>query len=186
MGHKHWLFIRPLYVASNLKCIPIYIHIFRICIYIYILYIKRESYIFYIYIKQSIYVVSFVSIYILQDILTFTHPSVCLTTGPQSLPKPVLHIVRSSASSVNLQYPRPSLRLPSTCLRLLPPLPVTYSLYLSFNIYIYAIKLSFEVCCFRSAGLRGMIWTRDLRTRRKSDTRFTGALKGTNKDWWKL
>jgi hypothetical protein len=33
------------------------------------------------------------------------HPKVCLTTGPQLLPKPVLHRVRSSASSFNLQYP---------------------------------------------------------------------------------
>ena len=29
----------------------------------------------------------------------------CITTGPQPLPKSVLHTVRSSASSFNLQYP---------------------------------------------------------------------------------
>jgi hypothetical protein len=32
---------------------------------------------------------------------TFIHTVVCLTTGPQPLPKRVLHTVRASASSVN-------------------------------------------------------------------------------------
>jgi len=36
---------------------------------------------------------------------SFIHSAVCLTTGPQNLPKPVLHTVWSSASSFNLQYP---------------------------------------------------------------------------------
>ena len=50
---------------------------------------------------------------------------VCLTTGSQSLPKLVLHTVRSGTCSFNLQYPLFSLRSPSSCLRLLPRLPVT-------------------------------------------------------------
>ena len=54
----------------------------------------------------------------------FTHSAVCLTTGPQPLPKRVLHKVRSSASSFNFQYLRFSLRSSSSCLRLIPRLPV--------------------------------------------------------------
>ena len=36
---------------------------------------------------------------------SFIHSAVCLTTGPQPLPQPVLHTVRYSASTFNLQYP---------------------------------------------------------------------------------
>ena len=50
---------------------------------------------------------------------------VCHTAGPQPIPKRVLHRVRSSAFSFNFQYPLFSLRLPSSCLRLLPRLLVT-------------------------------------------------------------
>jgi hypothetical protein len=39
-----------------------------------------------------------------------THFAICLTTGTQPLPKPVLHRLRSSASSFNLVYPLVSLR----------------------------------------------------------------------------
>jgi Protein of unknown function (DUF1601). len=56
-----------------------------------------------------------------------------LTTGPQSLPKRVLHIVRSSAPSFNSQNPVFSLTSSSNCLRLLLRLLVTPSLYLSFS-----------------------------------------------------
>jgi len=56
-------------------------------------------------------------------IRSFIHSAICLTRGPQPLPKPVLHTVRSSASSFNLQYPIFSLRSSSSCLRLLPRLP---------------------------------------------------------------
>ena len=45
---------------------------------------------------------------------------VCLTSGPQPLPKPVLQTVRSSASSFNFQYPVFSFGSSSGCLRLLP------------------------------------------------------------------
>jgi hypothetical protein len=44
----------------------------------------------------------------------FNHSAVCLTTGPQSFQKPVLHRVRSSAS-FNLQYPLVSWRSSSSC-----------------------------------------------------------------------
>jgi hypothetical protein len=50
---------------------------------------------------------------------------VCLTTVPQPLPNRILHRVRSSASSFNLQYPLLSLLLSSKCIRLLLRLPVT-------------------------------------------------------------
>jgi hypothetical protein len=60
-----------------------------------------------------------------------------LTTGPQPLPKRVLPSGRSRPSSFNFQYHLFSLRSPSSCLRLLPCLPVTSSLYLSFNNVFY-------------------------------------------------
>jgi len=93
------------------------------------------------------------------------------TTGPQPLPKEVLHIGKSSPSYFNFQYPLVSLRASSSCLPLLPRLPVTRSFYLPFNnvfykavrtqgvtsfvyIYIYSVVPRFEsevgnvvVCC---------------------------------------
>jgi hypothetical protein len=42
------------------------------------------------------------------------------------LPKPVLHTVRPSAASFKIQYPPVSLRSSSSCLRLLPRLPITH------------------------------------------------------------
>jgi hypothetical protein len=56
---------------------------------------------------------------------TFIHLAVCLTTGPKPLPKRVVHIVRSRASSFRCEYPLLSLKSPSSFLRLLPHLPVT-------------------------------------------------------------
>ena len=50
---------------------------------------------------------------------------VCLTTGPKTLPKRALHIVRSRASSFKSEYPLLSLRSSNSFLRLLPCLPVT-------------------------------------------------------------
>ena len=55
----------------------------------------------------------------------FIHLAVCLTTGPKTLPKPALHIVRSRASSFKWEYPLLSLRLSDSFLRLLPCLLVT-------------------------------------------------------------
>jgi hypothetical protein len=55
----------------------------------------------------------------------FIHLVVCLTTGPKSLPKPALHIVRSSASSFKCDYPLLSLKSSSSFQRFLPRLPVT-------------------------------------------------------------
>jgi len=49
------------------------------------------------------------------------HHAVSLTTGPQPLPKPVLHTVRYGVSSLNFQHPFVSLESYSSCLRLLPP-----------------------------------------------------------------
>ena len=51
-----------------------------------------------------------------QDICCVIHFLVCLTTGPQPLPKPVLHTVRSSASSFNFHYSIFSLKSSSSCL----------------------------------------------------------------------
>ena len=61
------------------------------------------------------------------------HSAVCLTTGPQPLPNPVLHTMRSTASSFDLLYILISLRSFSNCLRLLPHLPITSSQYPFFN-----------------------------------------------------
>ena len=49
----------------------------------------------------------------------YHHHAVSLTTGPQPLQKPVLHTVRSSVSSFNLQDSFVSLDSFSSCLRLL-------------------------------------------------------------------
>jgi hypothetical protein len=55
---------------------------------------------------------------------SFNHSVVCLTTGPNPLPKRALHIVRSRASSFQWEYPLLSLRSSSSFLHLLPRLPV--------------------------------------------------------------
>jgi len=57
---------------------------------------------------------------------SFIHLVVCLTTGPEPLPKPALHIVRSRAISFKWEYPLLSLRSSNGFLRLLPCLPVTF------------------------------------------------------------
>ena len=60
------------------------------------------------------------------------HSVVCLVTGPQPLPKSVLHRVRSSPSSINFQYPLFSLRSSSSCLRLSLRLPFTPIIHYNF------------------------------------------------------
>ena len=65
-------------------------------------------------------------------------------TSPQPLPKPFLHPVRSNASSFNFQYPPASLKWTSSCLRLLPRLPVTCILPSIFP----------SITCFRRQFLR--------------------------------
>jgi len=75
------------------------------------------------------------------------HPAVCLTSGPQFLSKPVLHAVRNSASSSNLQYPLFSLRSSGSSLRLLPRLPITSILPSIFP----------SITCFRRQFLR-KVW----------------------------
>ena len=63
---------------------------------------------------------------------------VCLTTGPQPVPKPVIHQVRSSDSSFKFQYVFFLLRSSYSCLRLLRlPIP--------------------SITCFRSQFL-GKMW----------------------------
>jgi hypothetical protein len=57
--------------------------------------------------------------------LTSIHLAVCLTTGPKTLPKRVLNMLRSTASYFRREYPLISLRSSSSFLRLLPPLPFT-------------------------------------------------------------
>jgi len=78
--------------------------------------------------------------------LPLIHFSVTRTTGPQPLPKRVLHTVRSSASSLNFQYPILSLRSFSSCLLLLSCLSVTSILPSIFH----------SITCFRRQFLRKM------------------------------
>jgi hypothetical protein len=80
---------------------------------------------------------------------TFIHSVVCLTTGPQPLPKRVLHRVRSNASSFNLQYLLFSLRSSSSFLRLLPRLPVI-SILLTF-LQSRVLEGSFYARCDQSS-----------------------------------
>jgi hypothetical protein len=70
----------------------------------------------------------------------FIHLVVCLTASPKPLPKRVLHIVRSKASSFKWEYTLLSLRLSSSFLRLLPRLLVT-----SISPFIFPSR----TCCRR-------------------------------------
>ena len=58
----------------------------------------------------------------------FIHPAVCRKTGPLSLPMPVLHTVRSRASSFNFWYPIFSLMSSCSYLRHLLRLTLTSTL----------------------------------------------------------
>ena len=73
---------------------------------------------------------------------SFIH-SFCCLTNPYPLLKRVLHTVRPSVSSFNLQYPLFSLRSSNSCLRLLPRLPVTSILPCTFP----------SITCFRNRFL---------------------------------
>jgi hypothetical protein len=82
------------------------------------------------------------TIYVYMYIYTYTYSVVCLTTGPSPLPKPVLHRVQSTASSLNFRYPL--LRSSSRCVLLLPHLPITSILPSTFP----------SATCFRRQFLR--------------------------------
>ena len=73
---------------------------------------------------------------------SFIHSVFSLTTGPQPLPKRVLHRVRTSASSFNLQCAPLSLRSDSSCLRLLPHLLST-SIFQSIFLTITCFRKQF-------------------------------------------
>jgi len=87
-------------------------------------------------------------------------PSVVrLVTGPQPLSRRVLHRVQSSASCCNFQYRLISLRSPSSCLRLLPRLPVTsvlspICLAIMFFIrqFYLTVAITSLLCAWPSAG----------------------------------
>jgi hypothetical protein len=51
------------------------------------------------------------------DCTVFIHSAVYLTTGPKTLPKRALHLVRATASSFKWEYPLLSLRSSSSFLR---------------------------------------------------------------------
>jgi hypothetical protein len=78
----------------------------------------------------------------------FIHTLVCFTQDPWPLPKPVLHTLRSSTSSLNFSYPHVSPSKTSSFLRLLPRSSVTYSLsffYLSFiNMFYKSVSTQYE------------------------------------------
>ena len=81
----------------------------------------------------SFFFLSFLPFFLPSFIHSFIHLLVCITTGPQPLPKPVLHTVRSSVSCFNFQYPLFSLRSSSSFLHLLSRPPVTFILPSFFN-----------------------------------------------------
>ena len=74
------------------------------------------------------------------------HSVTCLTIGPKPLPKRLLHIVRSRASSFKWEYPLLSLRPSSSFLRLLPRLLVTSISHFTFP----------SITCFRRQFRRKM------------------------------
>ena len=84
--------------------------------------------------------------FMIHVIHSFIHSIVCITTGPQPLPKRVLRRVRSSVSSFSSQYPAFPLRSSSSWLRLLPRLTVTSILCCIFP----------SITCFRREFLRKM------------------------------
>jgi hypothetical protein len=79
--------------------------------------------------------------------LTFIRLAVCLATGPKPLPKRALHIVRSRASSFICKNPLLYLWSSSSCLRLIPLLPVT-----SIRPFIFQ-----SITCRRRQFLRKML-----------------------------
>jgi len=88
--------------------------------------IHNKSYIIsYPIIYHILYIINHIILYRIVSYISFTHLVVCLTTGPEPLPKRALHIVRSRASSFKWEYPLLSLRSSNNFLRLLPCLPVT-------------------------------------------------------------
>ena len=89
------------------------------------------------------------------------HPAVCPMTGPQPVPKPVLHTVRSSASSYNFQYPLLCLTSYCSCLRLL------------HRIHITSILLYFLQYRFQRQSLRKM-WSIRLTFHPGADPGFVG------------
>ena len=74
------------------------------------------------------------NIFFFQLLSPCIHSVVCLTTGQQPLQERVLRRVRSCASPFNFQHPLVSFRSYSSCLRLLPRLPVTVILAINFNV----------------------------------------------------
>ena len=104
---------------------------------------------------------------------SFIHSLFCLTTGPKTLPKRFLHIVRSRASSFKWQYPLLSLRSPSSFLCLLLHLLVT-----SISPFIFP-----SITCFRRQFLRKM-WPIQLAFRFLISCRiFLCSLALSNKKW---
>jgi len=91
------------------------------------------------------------------SIHSFNHSAVCLTTGSQPLPEPVLHTVRSSASSFNSPYSLVSLGSSSSSLRFIPRLTVTLILPLSSlqNVFQKAVPiwLAFHVFFYHLQGI---------------------------------
>ena len=101
---------------------------------------RRKSDIVSVYLSECVVCSSlFILSFLLYRRPLCIHSSVCLTTGPQPLPKRVIHRVRSNDSSFNLLNHLFFLRSSSNCLRLIPHLPVTSILSSMFS----------SVTCFR-------------------------------------
>jgi hypothetical protein len=90
---------------------------------------------------------SFIHSFFHSFVYSTIHSILCLTIGPQTLPKLVLHRERSGASSFSFPYPVLSLRSPGSYLHLLPHL-----VFISILLCILP-----SIMCFRRQSVR-RIW----------------------------
>ena len=81
------------------------------------------------------------------------HSAVCLKRVPLTLPKWVLNTARRSVSSFNFQYPLVFIRSSSSCLRLLPLLPVTFFPLSFFSITSFRRQFLHKMCPIQLAFL---------------------------------
>ena len=103
---------------------------------------------------------------------------ICQTTGPKPLPKRFLHIVRSTASSFNWQYPLLSLRSSTCCrrqfLRKMWPIQLAFRFLISCRIFLCSLTLS-NTSSFVLYGCE--TWSSTLREKRRLKVFENGVLR---------
>jgi hypothetical protein len=85
---------------------------------------------------------------------SFIYFVVCLTTGPNLLPNPALHIVRSRASSFGWEYHLRSFSLSKSFLRLLPRLPGTSTLIYKYIYHKFILESQSAFGRFINCGIQ--------------------------------